>query len=483
MLGPTDGPSDTRWRPFAGTFPRRRRIVRNLLYLLLIDVSLVVGAASVSAQAPEAETSSTYQRAVRQAVEEFGARRFEEARVLFRRAHEESPNARTARGIGMASFELSDYVEAYLSLSAALVDTRQPLTSEMRAQTEALRDQASTFVSRLVLDIEPSGATVLIDGSPPTIADGAVLVNPGQHSLTVRAPRYLERVESIRVDAGSTTRISIRLASSQPAAQAPAQAPRTQIIVVRPGLFSSQRTPVIVPRVQAPAPLEQDVDIPASFRSRFEAEAPDEVPARASYTYTGGRFALSRVGSVGVERAFADSRFGPVEDLEDRGNIDACDWTGPCSDAAARLGVGLELRVRVAHRAELALDVETGIQIAQVTAQLRVSGDRADDESRVGWWLRVAPVLRIASSRSSLVVGLGGRVGAVFTWYEFDFSTASGRENVDYVHRRRTIEGLFELGGRVGRRRDDLVLLRAAGGPAAIVVDLAVILPFARGGR
>src|SRR5262249_43441282 len=54
------------------------------------------------------------------AVAEYDAGHFEEARALFRRAQAEAPSARTLRGIGMASFELRDYVEADRALAAAL---------------------------------------------------------------------------------------------------------------------------------------------------------------------------------------------------------------------------------------------------------------------------------------------------------------------------------------------------------------------------
>ena len=58
------------------------------------------------------------------AVAEYDAGHFQEARALFRQAHEKSPTARTLRGIGMCSFELRDYVEAARALGGVAARTR-----------------------------------------------------------------------------------------------------------------------------------------------------------------------------------------------------------------------------------------------------------------------------------------------------------------------------------------------------------------------
>ena len=83
------------------------------------------------------------------AVAEYDAGHFQEARALFRQAHESPPTARTLRGIGMCSFELRDYVEATRSLGASLRDTRRPLTERSRNGTRRLLlARAHTFVGR-----------------------------------------------------------------------------------------------------------------------------------------------------------------------------------------------------------------------------------------------------------------------------------------------------------------------------------------------
>src|SRR6185369_1334355 len=104
------------------------RLVSRATVLPLAAVLIVgiVAARPRVVAAQEAETPQ-YRGLLSEAVAEYDARRYEEARALFRRAHDLSPNARTLRGIGMASFELREYVEALRALEGSLVDQRRPL--------------------------------------------------------------------------------------------------------------------------------------------------------------------------------------------------------------------------------------------------------------------------------------------------------------------------------------------------------------------
>jgi tetratricopeptide (TPR) repeat protein len=90
---------------------------------------------------PVAGEDSHYRQLIAQAVEEFHASHFVEARALFERAHAISPNARTFRGLGITAFELRRYTLAVRELNAALEDLRNPLPP-------ALREEVSTALAR-----------------------------------------------------------------------------------------------------------------------------------------------------------------------------------------------------------------------------------------------------------------------------------------------------------------------------------------------
>src|SRR6188508_389327 len=92
-------------------------------FAVLLTARLVLPGGA-SAQAAD---DAAYRASVDEAVAEFSAGHWEEARTLFKRAHERQPNARTLRGMGMAAFEMRMYVTAIRELEAALRDARKPL--------------------------------------------------------------------------------------------------------------------------------------------------------------------------------------------------------------------------------------------------------------------------------------------------------------------------------------------------------------------
>ncbi|HET6331831.1 MAG TPA: hypothetical protein VFG30_01395, partial [Polyangiales bacterium] len=88
----------------------------------VIGIFAVLGVLALSA--PEAARAQNkgdgYSQVIQNAVVEFDAGNWAEARVLFEQAHTLRPSARTLRGMGMASFEIKEYVRAEKELNASL---------------------------------------------------------------------------------------------------------------------------------------------------------------------------------------------------------------------------------------------------------------------------------------------------------------------------------------------------------------------------
>src|SRR3954467_9851662 len=138
----------------------------------LMALLLAVGAATAARAADDSTPVSVL---IGDAVAEYDAGHFQEARALFRQAHERQPTARTLRGIGMCSFELRDYVEATRSLTASLRETRRPLTSEQKRHAELLLARAHTFVGRFTVKIKPATASLFVDGHPAELEPDGML--------------------------------------------------------------------------------------------------------------------------------------------------------------------------------------------------------------------------------------------------------------------------------------------------------------------
>lgn len=191
-------------------------LLRSSLFAASLAPSLRAVAEAVPA--PE-EESADYRQAVEEAVREFDARNYAEARALFRRAHALFPNARTERGLGFAEFELRNYPAAITHLQAALHSNVKTLSDELRPETEQLLARAQTFVGRVYVDAKPKPNVLTIDGVAVEPQGGGDLVLAvGEHLLEVRAQGFVAERRKLSIQGGEAERITILLAQQEAAA-------------------------------------------------------------------------------------------------------------------------------------------------------------------------------------------------------------------------------------------------------------------------
>jgi hypothetical protein len=174
--------------------------------------TLVMALIAISFDAVAAPDKQSSRALIEDATAEYDAHHFEEARALFRRAHEIEPSARTWRGIGMAAFELRDYVKSVRALEASLVDSRLPLTSTQRDQVQALAQRAQVFVGHFVIHLSPKEAVLRVDDTPTPLDDADILLlERGRHVLTAVAVDRRAETRAINVVGGERREISIML--------------------------------------------------------------------------------------------------------------------------------------------------------------------------------------------------------------------------------------------------------------------------------
>lgn len=150
-----------------------------------------------------------YRAAIDEAISEFAAHRFEEARTLFLRAHGILPNARTLRGLGLADFELRDYVACVQHLDAALRSEAKPLEGELRTEAEALRTRAAGFVGRLTLRARPEASRLLVDGAQADWPVAPLLLSLGTHTLELFAAGYEPERRSLLTVGGEARTLDV----------------------------------------------------------------------------------------------------------------------------------------------------------------------------------------------------------------------------------------------------------------------------------
>jgi hypothetical protein len=199
----------------------RLRLVSSLV-IGTVGLCLAVFSARVRAE-PNAE----YSNLLKDGVSEFAAGNWGEARVLFVKAHQIQPTARTFRGLGLCDFELRYYVRAIAEFEAALNDQRRPLTHELRGQVEQALQRSREYVARYEL-ITPAGSELTVDGERQRLAKGEPLtLDPGKHTLSVQPASGEPIVHEVVAEVGSRSRLVFEAKSAdelEPSAVATASA-------------------------------------------------------------------------------------------------------------------------------------------------------------------------------------------------------------------------------------------------------------------
>jgi len=165
-----------------------------------------------------AQQQTEYERLIDEAVAEFQAGHWREARALFERAHDVDPNARTLRGRGMAEFELRHYANATRLLRAALNDTRRPLSAQLRDKTTALLERARGFVGHYTVTLQPATGVLAVDGEAAQLEpDGTILLDVGEHTLSASAPGYASLKRKLDVRGGEAEALALQLEAASAA--------------------------------------------------------------------------------------------------------------------------------------------------------------------------------------------------------------------------------------------------------------------------
>jgi hypothetical protein len=167
---------------------------------------------------------AAYRALIDQALEDYDAQNFAEARALFLRAHELLPNARTLRGLGMVEFELRNYIDSVARLEQALASNVRPLEGELRREAEQLLVRARSYIAHVELVTAPvstEGVHVTLDGEPIAEGQRALTMTVGEHVLLVQAPGYQDERRNLSIKGAEQQRVVVQLTPSASVTKAP----------------------------------------------------------------------------------------------------------------------------------------------------------------------------------------------------------------------------------------------------------------------
>jgi tetratricopeptide (TPR) repeat protein len=206
----------------------RQASLRALVLLLACAATLAPAGVRAQAEATAAPEPAGYRALIDAALQEYSGQNYAEARALFLRAHDLFPSARTLRGLGMAEFELKNYLDSATRLQEALAAPVRKLEGPLRAETEALLARALSYLGVLTLDLQPAGiqgVRVSVDGEPvQEDAQRMIRLRVGEHRLLVQAAGYQDQTRSVSIKGAALQHLAVTLQPSRVASLPLAQA-------------------------------------------------------------------------------------------------------------------------------------------------------------------------------------------------------------------------------------------------------------------
>ena len=263
--------------------------LRNFIFALVLGLSFPSGLLAQDSAAALAEQLVTEGVALRRAGDDEGAL------ACFLESLAIAPTARALAQLALAELALSRWVPAETHLSEALASgepwivERRPMLQEQLAsirghlgRIEVVIHRASREGPPVAIDFEGGdfASTILLDGRPVTrlSADAPIWVEPGSHTLEVRAPGFQLLSQTVLVDVGEVANVVMTLVPLPPAPppQPPRSAPPVFVLEVSaPEPAPGASTPP--PRVSAPVARS-----PARPRAVSRSSTPRSAPIASS---------------------------------------------------------------------------------------------------------------------------------------------------------------------------------------------------------
>ena len=181
------------------------------LALVVLVVSSMGGLVSRAHAQNTAEARRLFEEGIDRADQE----RWGEAVELFRRSRAIVERPSTVFNLGNALFRLARYQDAVRAFEDFL-RIAEASDADGRRSAQQLMETARRSLGRLVLTLSPGEAEVRIDGQ---VVDGSgatreITIDPGEHTLAVRAPGRREATSRVSVLPGARVEQRVELAVS-----------------------------------------------------------------------------------------------------------------------------------------------------------------------------------------------------------------------------------------------------------------------------
>lgn len=143
----------------------------------------------------------------------YAEEKFDEALYEFQRAYELSPHPSVLYNIAATHRELSHYGDAIQYYERFLSEGKGKARADLLARAKVELQELRGRIGSVVVDVAPAGVTVMVDNREvgTTPLDGPVIVGPGRHTFTLRAPWGQTETRTVVIAAGDTATVALTM--------------------------------------------------------------------------------------------------------------------------------------------------------------------------------------------------------------------------------------------------------------------------------
>lgn len=225
---------------------------------VLAPAGLPVGPAPAHAD-DRAEASRHFQLGVRL----YAEGKYSEALIEFQRAYELSPHPSVLYNLAATNRELSRYGESIQLFERFLSEGRGVIASQRLARARAELEDVRARIATVLVDVQPAGVTVTVDGRElgATPLAAPVLLGPGRHTFVLRAPWDQTETRSVTLASGDRTTLSLAMVQPAP----PDVRPGSGAAGAAPGGSDAARPPGVTAEATPAARARGSMGVSASF--------------------------------------------------------------------------------------------------------------------------------------------------------------------------------------------------------------------------
>ena len=138
---------------------------------------------------------------------------FQAALVEFKRAQEASPHYKVLFNLGQTALELQDYVGALDYLQDYLAQGGAEITSERKAEVDAMLSKLKTLIAQMKISVNVDGAEIFVDNAPVGTSPlmGPIRVSAGRVKVTALKNGMQLDERNVDVAAGELVDVTLSL--------------------------------------------------------------------------------------------------------------------------------------------------------------------------------------------------------------------------------------------------------------------------------